>query len=185
MAFEPVAPGVTFDQCREDIAAADADGDERITRAEFLTFMEAFGERVCFERSTNSTELTAAESVFFDTLVCVVAPACQGLNEIIITESIFTGTVANAVCTLTYSSGLNAPVCDGREATAAPVAAGTTAAPAQASPTDTPPTDTPPSTTAPLSDPDNTNSMASRRMGGYTQTMVVLGAAIMLGYMWM
>lgn len=169
-----MAPGVSLAECRDDLRTADADGNQRITRTEFVTFLETFGERVCYERPGNTTELAEAESFTFDTLVCLATAACEDLSEILVAEPAFTPTFAFTLCTITYSSAMNGPECDGRDA------------PTTGSPTAAPVAPPPPTTPAPIQVPQNTESGASRRtMGGHGRTTVVVGAAMMLAYMWM
>ena len=168
-------------QCRQDLADSDADSNQRISQPEFLTFLEAFGERVCWERPSNSTELTPDEALTFETLICVATPACEGLSDILVAEPMFTGNIANLLCTITYSSGLGAPVCDGREA---PTTASPTMSPDNS--TNAPVGAQTEETAAPIQVPDNTGSHANRLLGDDTWTMmVVTGAATMLAYVWM
>lgn len=159
--FEAVAPGVSLAQCREDLSAADADNNDRITRQEFVTFLETFGDRVCYEReSEGSTELSDTESSVFDALVCLVPEAdeCDDLTEIDVSLPAFTPSIAYLLCTVTYSSAMEASVCERAVET----------------------------TTEPTAAPVVTTSDAFSVSVGYKTLVVAGGAATaMLAYVWM
>mmetsp|Transcript_6019 Transcript_6019/g.12079 ORF Transcript_6019/g.12079 Transcript_6019/m.12079 type:complete len:327 (-) Transcript_6019:79-1059(-) len=168
--FDPVAPNVSLAQCRQDLAAADADSDERITPAEFVTFLNTFGDRVCYERD-GAAALNDDESDTFAALICLATVACAGVTDIVIAEPAFTPTLAYTLCTVTYQSGMNAPLCDatGSEETTS-------------SPTATP--DDPES--SPTNVPVTPRSGATDNRKGSTWTIVtVAGAAVMFSNVWM
>mmetsp|Transcript_10543 Transcript_10543/g.20268 ORF Transcript_10543/g.20268 Transcript_10543/m.20268 type:complete len:366 (-) Transcript_10543:79-1176(-) len=168
--FDPVAPNVSLAQCRQDLAAADADSDERITPAEFVTFLNTFGDRVCYERDA-AAALNDDESDTFAALICLATVACAGVTDIVIAEPAFTPTLAYTLCTVTYQSGMNAPLCDatGSEETTS-------------SPTATP--DDPES--SPTNVPVTPRSGATDNRKGSTWTIVtVAGAAVMFSNVWM
>lgn len=131
--FEPVAPGVSLQDCRNDLGSADADTNQRITRAEFVTFLKVFGSRVCYERP-DTNELTDVEGPIFDRLICLATEACDGITDIVISQPTFTPSVAFTFCTVTYVAAMDRPVCTGDEKnstitvapTAQPVQSGTT-----------------------------------------------------------
>lgn len=127
--FDPVAPSVTVEQCFADLRAADANGNERVSRPEFATFLELFGERVCYERPDNATatELTATEGATYDNLICLgLTPTqCTGRTDIEVAEPPFSTALAYTLCTVTYTAAMGGSVCEGGSTTAptkAPVA---------------------------------------------------------------
>ena len=123
--FGPVAPNVTLTQCREDLIAADEDLDQRITEQEFVTFLETFGERVCYERDAGAV-LNDLESDNFDALIRLTPVDDAGVTDINIAESALTPTLAFTLCTFTYEFAMGATICDGttgaEETTIAPTA---------------------------------------------------------------
>lgn len=178
--FDPVAPDVSLAQCRQDLNAADADGNERITRAEFVTFLETFGARVCYERE--GTELSETEAAVFDALVCLATEECEGVTEIATSLPSFTPSIAFTLCTVTY--GAMNTVCEGKETptdTATPTKSPTTTQrapdPAGPTPSGLPPRQTP----APVGPP----GAAATINVGYYETLLVTGVATMLSYLWM
>lgn len=132
--FDPVAPGVTVEQCLADLTAADADGNQSVSQQEFAAFLTTFGARVCYERPADSaTTLTETESPTFDNLICLglTTQECTGKTEIGIANPPFTTPLAYTLCTVTYAAAMGGSTCDGATpATVAPTGApGTTQAP--------------------------------------------------------
>jgi hypothetical protein len=118
--FDPVAPNVTLADCREDLAAADGDNDGKLTTQEYAAFLDAFGNRVCLERTTG-TALSTPESQVFQSLTCLTNNPCDGVTDIDITPPM-SGTITFTLCTVTYSSALDSPTCDADGTTAPPTA---------------------------------------------------------------
>ena len=105
-----MAPGVTLSQCIEDLKLADADRNHRITEQEFFTFLQYFGERVCYY--PESKEFSDNESSVFDAFVCLASKPCDGLTEIVVAEPSFSSMLAYVMCTISYTNVLNEATCD-------------------------------------------------------------------------
>jgi hypothetical protein len=164
--FDPVAPNVTLAECREDLMAADGDNDGKLTTVEYAAFLDAFGDRVCLERTTGM-DLSTPEGQTFQSLkdlTCSTNDPCDGVTEIDITPPM-SGTIAFTLCTVTYSSALNSPTCT----------PGTTTSPVTAAPTQTQNAGGE-TTAAPSAPPIQGRSWAAPRFGESTVGVSVVAA---------